>query len=165
MRALNRDAIVALALLVIGGVFLVASFDIRDPGYGQMGSHVWPQVNLVLLIVMTLIYLGQSLRSGPIERTDAENAPGGFIAWLQSYKNAFYCYILFFGFLISLPVLGMLLGGILFVFLLLNALGGWQLRQMGTHLMVAVISIGIMWSIFTFALRVILPEGMILPGF
>jgi putative tricarboxylic transport membrane protein len=165
MRALNRDAIVALVLLVIGGVFFVASFEIRDPGYGQMGSHVWPQINLALLIIMTLFYLGQSLKAGRVEEADPTEVGDGFVGWLKRYKNAFYCYILFFGFLLSLPVLGMLLGGILFVFLLLNALGGWQPRTMVKHFLVAVISIGIMWSIFTFALRVILPEGMIMPGF
>ena len=166
MRALNRDTIVALILLIIGGIFLVSSFSIRDPGYGQMGAQVWPQINLTLLILITLVYLGQSLRSGSAEVTSDDSVPGagGLVAWVKSYKNAFYCYILFFGFLLSMPVLGMLLGGILFVFLLLNALGGWQFRQMRTHLIVAVVSIGIMWSIFTFALHVILPAGMILPG-
>jgi len=163
MRALNRDTIVAIVLLIIAGVFFVSSFSIRDPGYGQMGAQVWPQINLTVLILITLVYLGQSLRAGPDETDGEKPVSGGLIAWVKSYKNAFYCYLLFFGFLVSMPILGMLLGGILFVFLLLNALGGWQIRQMRTHLIVAVVSIGIMWSIFTFALHVILPEGMILP--
>lgn len=165
MPALNRDAIVALVLLIVSGTFFVSSFGIRDPGYGQMGSHVWPQINLSILILLILFYLAQSLRAGPDDTDSSNDQPSGVVAWLLSYKNAFYCYLLFFVFLITMPIFGMLLGGILFVFLLLNALGGWQLRQMRTHLMIAVISIGIMWSIFTFALRVILPEGMIMPAF
>lgn len=164
MRTLNRDTIVAIVLLIIGGVFLVSSFSIRDPGYGQMGAQVWPQINLILLILITLVYLGQSLRAGPNEASSEKHESGGLIGWFKSYKNAFYCYILFFGFLLSMPILGMLLGGIAFVFLLLNALGGWQIHQMKTHLIVAVVSIGIMWSIFTFGLHVMLPEGMILPA-
>jgi predicted membrane-bound spermidine synthase len=56
-----------------------------------------------------------------------------------------------------IPYLGMLVGGMLFVFLLLSALGGW--RPILLHAAIALISVGGMWTLFTFALRVILPRG------
>ena len=68
---------------------------------------------------------------------------------------------MFFLFLLSLPYLGMLIGGISFVFLLMSLLGGWQPRQLLVHAVIAVCAVGAMWSLFTFGLEVMLPEGMI----
>ena len=72
---------------------------------------------------------------------------------------------MFFAFLISLPVLGMLIGGVSFVFLLLTALGGWAPKQLVVHAVVAVGTIGSMWSLFTFGLGVMLPVGEIFNPF
>jgi predicted membrane-bound spermidine synthase len=69
---------------------------------------------------------------------------------------------LFLAFLLTIDFLGMLLGGIVFVFLALSVLGERTPKQLTIHALVAVISVGAMWAIFTFALRVILPEGTIL---
>ena len=68
---------------------------------------------------------------------------------------------MFFLFLWSLPVLGMLIGGVSFVFLLLCLLGGWDARSLVIHAAIALCSVGAMWSLFTFGLEVMLPEGMI----
>jgi predicted membrane-bound spermidine synthase len=65
-------------------------------------------------------------------------------------------------FLITLPYLGMLIGSTLFVFLLLNLLGGWNPGRVAVHGVIAVSAMGAMWAVFTFGLRVILPEGEIL---
>ena len=58
-----------------------------------------------------------------------------------------------------MPLLGMLIGGLLFVFLMLSVLGGMAPRQMALHAVIAVAAVGVMWSIFTFGLGVFLPEG------
>jgi len=50
------------------------------------------------------------------------------------------------------------------VFVLLCALGGWSPRDMAIHAAVAVISVGGMWSLFTFGLNVLLPTGILIPG-
>ncbi len=68
---------------------------------------------------------------------------------------------MFFLFLVSMPIFGMLIGGIAFVFVLMGFLGGWAPRQMLIHALVAIISVGAMWSLFTFGLGVMLPVGMI----
>ena len=52
---------------------------------------------------------------------------------------------------------GILIGGMAFVFALLTALGGF--RTWPLHIAIAVISVGGMWATFTYALRVILPRG------
>jgi hypothetical protein len=51
----------------------------------------------------------------------------------------------------------MLIGNILFSFILLTVLGGW--RGILMHLLVALGASGGMWLLFTFALEVFLPRG------
>ncbi|MDC1194894.1 hypothetical protein N8081_02995, partial [Pseudomonadota bacterium] len=58
--------------------------------------------------------------------------------------------------------LGMLLGGIVFVFGLLTLLGDFSYKLVLKHLSISVLSIGFMWIIFTFGLKVMLPEGEII---
>ena len=64
-----------------------------------------------------------------------------------------------------LPILGMLLAGIIFVFLLQGLLGGWGPRQLLVHSMVSILAVGGMWSLFTFGLDVMLPSGIIFSSF
>jgi len=73
--------------------------------------------------------------------------------------NVFWCFLLFGLYLWSLPWLGMLVGACLFVFLLLTALGGWRPKQLLLHAAIALLTVGGMWSLFTFGLGVILPPG------
>ena len=47
----------------------------------------------------------------------------------------------------------------LFVFLLLNALGGWSPRLLLVHAAIAVVSVGGVWSVFNYGLGVLLPAG------
>ena len=161
MKSLNRDAIIAILLLLFCGAMFWATTQIRDPGYGQMGAEVWPRAVLAFLTIASLIYLAQSIYAD-VETASREGAGGGIIGWLAHYQNAILCYLLFFGFLVTLPIFGMLIGGILFVFLMLSSLGGWSPRLIAIHAMIAICSVGAMWSIFTFGLRVMLPEGEIL---
>ena len=159
MQRLNRDTIVAIALLLACGVFFWASFDIREPNYGVLMPSTWPRVILSVLALLSFIYLVQSLRAGPDEAV-VDRDPGlrGFLSY---WRNPPICFVMYFIFLITLPVLGMLIGGVSFVFILMTLLGGWQRRQLITHAVIAVVTVGFMWSLFTFGLDVMLPEGMI----
>ena len=93
------------------------------------------------------------------EGADAPGEGGGLRGWFRRYQNALWCYVLFAGFLLSLKYLGMLIGGSLFVFLTLTVLGERSLRAHLRHAAIAVASIAFMWSVFTFGLNVILPQG------
>ncbi len=85
--------------------------------------------------------------------------------WISYWRNPLWCFALFFAYLATLPVLGMLIGGVLFVFVLLGMLGGWKGRKPLVHGAVALLAIGGMWSLFTFGLDVMLPSGMIFDPF
>lgn len=160
MGKANRDTYVAIFLLLFCGVFFAATFDIEDMGYETIGSEVWPRLILFVLFALTLAYLFQSLRKGP----DEVRAEGGFKGWVARYQNALWCYALFFLFLVTLPWLGMLLGGIGFVFATLTVLGNRSPRDHMIHAIIAIGMISGMWAIFTFGLKVFLPQGVILPS-
>ena len=159
MRGVNRDTVIAIVLLLFCGVGYYETLQIRKTSYGSMGSEVWPQAILAILTVLTLIYLAQSVRSTTGVRLGGGDGLRGFVI---KYQNALWCYALFTVFVYSLPTLGMLLAGIAFVFLTLTAVGNRDPRSLALHVAVAVGAVGFMWGIFTFALRVILPEGEIL---
>jgi len=159
---LNRDTIVAAVLLVACAVFWQQSFQIREPDYGQMSPAAWPRAILVILTALCLGYLVQALRQGPDAPAEV---PGDGTPFLARWRNVLWCFALFLAYLLIMPLLGMLVGGVLFVFLLLNALGGWSPRLMAMHAAVAVVSMGGMWGLFTYALHVFLPTGSLFDRF
>ncbi len=170
MQRLNRDANIAIVLLAFCGVLFWASFDIRQPDYGVLMPSTWPRVVIGVLAFLSVLYLIQSLNAGAeaIEDDDydAEHARGpGFRGWVEYWRNPLWCFFLFFLYLLSLPVLGMLIGGITFVYVLMGVLGGWDGNKPVLHAVFAIGTIGAMWSLFTFGLGVLLPPGMILGQF
>ena len=156
MNTINRDTVVAVFLLLFCGVFYAASFQIEETTYATIGAEVWPRLILYVMFALSFVYLVQSVRKGPRE---AEKPSAGF---LSRYRNAILCYLLFLAFLLTLDILGMLLGGVAFVFLALSVLGERSPKMLAIHAAVSIVSVGAMWAIFTFALRVILPQGIIL---
>lgn len=169
MRALDRDTIVSILLLLFCGLLIWAGTLIRDPQFGELSPAAWPQGVTYVLTAFCLIYFFQSvMRNRAAQLSDSEDAtierPQGLVGWLKHFGNPIACFALYFAFLITLPFLGTLIGGSLLVFCLLSLLGGIGPRELVLHAVIAVISVGAMWSIFTFGLRVLLPRGEILPG-
>jgi len=161
MASPNRDTIVAIFLLLFCGVFTWASFDIRTPDYGVLKPSTWPQVILGVMTLLCLIYLVQSVKAGPDEDAVDPIREPGLVGFLKYWQNPIKCFVMFFIFLYTLPILGMLIGGVSFVFILMTLLGGWAPRQLITHAIISVCAVGAMWSLFTFGLEVMLPEGVI----
>lgn len=153
---LNRDTLIAIALLAACGGLMIASFEIREPDYGQLSPAAWPRAIIVCLTVLSAIFLVQSLRQGPDAPSEG---PRGVAAFLSYWRNVIWVFVLFLIYLLAIPYVGLLLGGMTFVFLLLTALGGFVPRDAPLHAAIALISVGGMWSLFTFGLDVILPTG------
>ncbi len=162
MGRLNRDSVIAIVLLMVCGILFWSTFSIRSPDYGQLKPSTWPRVVLGVLSLLSAIYLVQSLRRGPTpeDQLGPAHAPGP-IGWILYWRNPLWCFGLFFAYLVTLPFLGSLIGGVLFVFTLMGVLGGWSARNLLQHAALALISVGGMWSIFTYGLGVILPPGEI----
>jgi putative tricarboxylic transport membrane protein len=167
MRRLNQDAVIAIVLLLISGVLFWSTFSIRTPDYGVLAPSTWPRIIIIVLAILSVIYLISSIKEG--EGTTYQGGPAdrepGLKAWLVYWQNPIICFVLFFVYLFTLPVLGSLIGGVLFVFALMSAIGGFAKKDMGVHAMLALTTVGGMWSIFTYGLEVILPTGIIFSPF
>lgn len=167
MPSLNRDTWIALFLLVFCAVFFWASGDIRSADFGTLAPSTWPRIILGFLAGLSFLFFLQSLRRGSGAEGDGlqsagtspEDGEAPEMSFFQRHANPIFCFVLYFSFLLTLPFFGLLLGGILFVFLTLTVLGGHKPRQLLLHGVIAVLSIGGMWSFFTFALDVLLPTG------
>ncbi len=166
MGTLSRDTIVSILLLLFCGFLIWAGTQIRDPQFGELSPAAWPKAVTYVLTVFCLFYFLQSIRADEdtVPAADPDRAPG-LGGWLRFYANPIACFILYFLFLYSLPWLGTLVGGVLLVFALLSLLGGIQPRQILIHALIAAISVGAMWSLFTFGLGVLLPRGELFQSF
>ena len=154
LRRLNRDTVVATVLLIAGAVLFWDTLQWRRAPFATMASSAWPQFVLVLMFGLCAIYLVRSVIWG--------TAAGPQITlreWLAYYRNPLWCFVLFLIFLVTLPYLGMLIGGVLFVWGLQAVIGERTWRAQLRHAAIAIGSIGFMWLVFTYALDVILPAG------
>ena len=163
MSRVNRDSIIAAVLMAFTGAAFWGTFGIITRDDGIMQATVWPRAILALMIILSFVYFVRSLRG--MDDDSGLAGQRGFVAWFNYYRNPLGCFALYFVFLATLPYLGILIGGVLLVFLLLSLLGGVERQKLLSHAAIAVFSIGGMWAIFTFALKVILPAGEILPLF
>ena len=161
MRALNRDTIIAILLLLFCGLLAWSSLHIRLPGYGTLKPSTWPQIIVAVLTLFSAIYFVQSLSYPSADGAKGDDRKPGLSGFLAYFRNPIICFAIYFVFLATLPWTGALIGGILLVFALLTVLGGWTPRDMVRHAIYATVSMGFMWTLFTFGLRVILPEGEI----
>ena len=151
----NRDTIAALCLILASGGLMLASLEIREPDYGVLSPATWPRLIIFILGLLSLLYFIQSMRVPPIKASisDRQTLPAFFSYW----RNVFYVFIIFGLYLLVLPYVGMLIGNMLFSFILLTALGG--LRPIILHACVALMASGGMWLLFTYVLEVFLPRG------
>ena len=136
---INKDTIVAIFLLLFCGIMINNSFEIEDPGYQGMKASFWPTVILCLLSVMCLVMLIKSVvyKTDNNLHTIDENTSNIFL----KFKNALICFFMFVLFLTFLDYLGMLIGGILFVFGLLTLLGGISPKKLFNHFNISLITI------------------------
>ena len=163
---MNRDFWTSLFLLFLSFVLYRESTFIEDVDYGSMKADVWPTFLVILLIVLSISMLVKSVieyrQATQSSTQDNENAeqtdPVTGWTWLL---NPMIVFVLFFLFLITLDYLGMLIGGIFFTFITMTLLGQISWRTVPIYFAISVISISGMWAIFTFGLRVMLPEGVL----
>lgn len=160
MRRFSADAIMALVLLVISAELYRETFHFRNVPFATMSTSTWPRFVIVLLAVLCGALLVKSLSSQAGLAGAA--APAGQQGKSISHRTAAICFGLFAAFLAVTPWLGMLIAGILYVFIMQEVLGPRDFKSRLVHLAIAVVSVGGMWSVFTFALRVILPQGVLL---
>ncbi|MDQ2084101.1 tripartite tricarboxylate transporter TctB family protein [Xanthobacteraceae bacterium Astr-EGSB] len=156
MRRFSTDAIIALVLLVVCAELYRETFNFRAVAFATMSPAVWPRFVILLLAAFCVALLGKEVFA------IAGGVQGGRAAPPISHRTAAICFGLFAIFLIVTPWLGMLIAGLLYVFIMQEVLGPRDIKSRFVHLAIAAVSVGGMWAVFTFALRVILPQGELL---
>lgn len=159
MSRVNPDIVISLLLMVLSATFFVETFGMQKVHLAIIGAKLWPRIIVIVLFFLSAIYFIQSVRA---KRPPAVEA-FSLREWLSENRNVIGCFAIYGVFLLTLPYLGMLLGGSLFVFATLTLIGRRDLRAHLIHAVVAVVTIGGMWALFRFGLGVILPEGELLP--
>lgn len=160
MKRFHSNTLIAIALLLIGAVMFWNTFGFRAPPFETVSPRAWPRFVLALLFALSALYLWQSLRA-PREPGAAAR---GARAWARANRNALWCYALFLAFLLTLPYLGMLVGGTVFTYAVQTAIGARDLRAQAKHALIAAVSVGLMWALFNFGLDVLLPTGSLFGG-
>jgi hypothetical protein len=155
MKRLNRDTVTAVLLLLFCGLLFQQTFFVRKVPFSIMGSEVWPRVILTALFILLLIYLFKSLIAPPKNATEKRSLK----VWWEMYRNPAVCFGMFFLFLLALPYIGILIGGILFVFITQTLIGSRDKRSLILHALVSVSAVGGMWAVFRFGLGVVMPAG------
>ena len=155
----KSDIIIAIFLLCFSAIMINDTSNIRDLGFEGLKADAWPRVVLWLLVIMSSVMFGKSYL---LFKTPDHKDNTTFRINFSKFKNAFLCFGMFIFFLLTLDYLGMLIGGVLFVFGLLTLLGDFSYKLLIKHFSISIISVGLMWMIFTFGLKVMLPEGEIL---
>lgn len=158
MFRVNRDTLVAIVLLLLCGGAFAHTLAIPHTTYNSMGAAVWPRFIIVVIAILSLIYLAEGLRDKESPRIGTQGGGGSF---LKRYWNAFQCYLLFGFFVATLPYLGILLSGFIYVFGTLAVIGQRTLKAHIVHLIVTMATVVGFWAIFTFGLGVTLPEGFL----
>ena len=151
----NRDSLVALCLILASGGLMLASLEIREPDYGVLSPAAWPRIIIIIIGGLSVIYLIQSFST---PQKDISPVPKKTLKEFVLYwRNVIAVFSIFALYLLVLPYLGMLVGNILFSFILLTVLGGWNAILI--HLVIALGASGGMWLLFTHVLEVFLPRG------
>ena len=148
----------AIILLAFCGLAFAATFAIPKTNYDSLGAEVWPRFVIAAVSFFSLIYLIESIFDKESPRVGAH---GGVVGFIKKYSNAILCYVLFGLFVVLLPYIGMLLSGWMFVFLMLTVIGKRTAKSAFIHLVISVTAVAGLWTLFTFGLQVMLPEGVI----
>jgi hypothetical protein len=155
MKTVNRDALVAVILLLFCGAAFWETYNIQTFESAAMDADVWPRLVVGTLTVLCVLYLFQSLRHP--ERVEVVSVR----TLIGTYSNALWCFGLFALFLLTLNWLGILIGGFLFVFLCLTVLGNRSPRDHVIHALTALMTVATTWVVFSYALEVFLPQGTV----
>lgn len=135
-----------MATLLIGAVLFYETFSFRRVDWDWMGLPFWPRLVLGFLMLLGVIFIIRgSLDEGPFNSLNAK-------AFLVLAGGAVYVALI--------PVLGYLIVTPVFIAGFSYALGPRTARSVLQALLVAAIATALIYSVFTEALYVQFPEGL-----
>jgi hypothetical protein len=112
-----------------------------------MGPGHFPAAVGILMGLLALLLLIRSFQTSPAAKHDGEGAPG---------RPLLLGFAMFAGYVLVLPLAGFLLASVVFIFVMVNRLGGF--RWLASGVIAAAIT-AFLWLIFVRWLLVPLPAG------
>ncbi|MCE8033076.1 tripartite tricarboxylate transporter TctB family protein [Billgrantia tianxiuensis] len=156
MLTLTKDRALALAMLVLVGILLVETGNIRPPTSWQpYGSALFPRILLGVIAVLATLILIRSLLAGAPRRTTPRRTFG---EWLALNRTVLALFALFGLYALLLPLIGYLaatLGFLVASLALLLGIDSW--RKWAINLAVSFTLAPLVYAIFRFGLKVWLP--------
>lgn len=150
------DLIVSISFIVFTVVMYMTTYSL--PGAGKwdiLGSRAFPRLLLVFMgIVGSVILIFSIIRFVRSRRSDS----GPKTSLWAEYREIIVIYISMFLLLLGFDYLGFFLGAILFLYFL-----QWYLNKGGltlAHVLVPVISVALIYVIFSRFLNVLFPLGV-----
>ncbi|MFY0989450.1 tripartite tricarboxylate transporter TctB family protein [Halomonas sp. C05BenzN] len=156
MLTLTKDRALALAMLVMAGIMLAESSNIRPPTSWQpYGSALFPRILLVLICLLSLTILVRSLLTGTPTGGARRRSFGG---WLSHNRTVLGLFALFGGYAALLPLVGYLAATLAFLVTSLALLLGIDTRKKwATNLIISGTLVPLVYLVFRFGLNVWLP--------
>jgi hypothetical protein len=144
------DRTLALVLLAVSVFWTITSLKLPFPEFSRvskMGPGHFPAGVGILMGLLALLLLIQSVRTSPAAEDDGEGAPGRPL--LRGVAR-------FAGYVLLVPLAGFVLASVVFIFVMVNRLGGF--RWLASGVIAAAIT-AFLWLIFVRWLLVPLPAG------
>lgn len=145
------DRTLALVLLAISVFWTVTSLRLPFPEFSRvskMGPGHYPAAVGILMGLLALLLLVGSFRgASPPEDADKEEGPGRLLL---------LGFAMFAVYVLAVPLAGFLLSSVVFIFLMVNRLGGF--RWLASGVIAAAITV-FLWLIFVHWLMVPMPTG------
>ena len=144
------DRTLALVLLAVSVFWTITSLKLPFPEFSRvskMGPGHFPAGVGILMGLLALLLLIQSFRTSPAAEDDGEGAPG---------RPLLLGFAMFAGYVLLVPLAGFVLASVVFIFVMVNRLGGF--RWLASGVIAAAIT-AFLWLIFVRWLLVPLPAG------
>jgi putative tricarboxylic transport membrane protein len=151
------DRIAAFVLLVIAGVWIYMAIQVPFPTFARVSKLApghYPMAVAVLLAALAIILLGKTFKGQ--DRIEKKAPQEENIRNPKAVQHLVTGFVLFFAYVLSVPILGFALATPLFAFLFIWSIGRYSLL----HTIPIAVGIPlILWIIFAWWLSVPVPKG------
>ena len=163
----RSDTVAALVLLIFCGLTYWSTLEVPKPNFGSIGAAFFPRILIFVLSIMTaslfIRSLARDLRAG-VASAEPYVRPV-FREWVIGYKNVIASFFFFFVFVLVLELLGYMVAGFLFLFVMQLFLSPRTWKMARRHILVSAGVTFTLWVIFRWLLVVLLPEGELFGSF
>lgn len=152
----KADGWIGLGLLVFCGVMYTLSWNLPKAPYGTMGPAYMPNLILGVLAVLSATLMAKGFLASAVRSKEPSL---GLKDWILKYRNIVYSFLLFFLFVLLLPVLGYVPTSFAFLLILQVLLGPKRWRLAPVYVGVSLGITLFLFLMFRCMLLVILPES------